>query len=119
MVIKEFESMSEDEVTRVKMFRYDPETDREPCYQEVEVPYEGRTVMDVLMHTRDNIDSTLTFRWACTKGFCRCCAVSVNGMPALACKKLATANMQIDPHPRFEIMKDLVVNFKKSKKPDI
>ncbi len=102
------------ELATVKLFRFDPEVDREPRYDEFQVPYKGRTVMDVLSHIYQNLDSTFAFRWACTKGFCRCCVVSVNGKPALACRKAAEAVMIIEPHPKFKLIKDLLVDLNTS-----
>jgi len=37
--------------------------------------------------------------------------MSVNGNPALACNKLAEKEMKIEPHPKFKVIKDLIVEF--------
>ena len=103
--------MSDDELAVVKVFRYDPEVDAGSRYQEYRVPYMYRTVLDVLRDIFENQDSTITFRWGCGKGRCRACAVSVNGRPVLACMKLAEKEMKIDPHPKFKVIKDLMVDF--------
>jgi NAD-dependent dihydropyrimidine dehydrogenase PreA subunit len=39
----------------------------------------------------------------------------VNGQPAFSCKKVAEEGMRIAPHPKFEIIKDLIVDFDKQK----
>ena len=103
--------MSADGLAIVKVFRYDPEIDVESRYEEYHVLYEYRTVLDVLRDIHENHDSTLAFRWGCGKGRCRACAVSVNGRPALACMRLAEKEMKIDPHPKFKVIKDLMVEF--------
>jgi len=41
--------------------------------------------------------------------------VMVNGSPALSCQLMAEAGMTIEPHPKFEIIKDLVVDPKQVK----
>jgi NAD-dependent dihydropyrimidine dehydrogenase PreA subunit len=40
----------------------------------------------------------------------------VNGVSALACRKISEKEMVIEPHGKFEILKDLVVNFNEIKK---
>ena len=103
--------MTVDELAIVKIFKYDPQVDAEPRYDEYLVPYLYRTVLDVLRYIYENLDSTFAFRWGCSKGRCRACVVSVNGRPALACAKLAEKEMKIEPHPRFRVIKDLLVDF--------
>jgi len=103
------------ELATIRIFRFDPETDKEPRYQEYLAPYQERTVLDVLRHIHENIDSTFSFRWACTKVYCRSCVVSVNGKPVLSCNDPAQKEMTIEPHPKFEIIKDLVVDFDRPK----
>ena len=105
--------MAEDELALVKLFKFAPEVDKEPRYDEYRVPYLGRTVLDVLRYIYENLDSTFAYRWACTKNFCRACVVSVNGRPALACMKAAEKEMSIEPHPKFKLIKDLLVDLKK------
>ena len=103
--------MTEDELCSVKIFRYDPEVDSAPRYDEYRVPYLQRTVLDVLRDIFENHDSTIAFRWGCGKGRCRGCVMSVNENPALACMKLAEKEMKIEPHPKFKVIKDLIVEF--------
>lgn len=103
--------MAEDELARVELFRFDPQVDAEPRYDVYRVRYQGRTVLDVLRYIYENLDSSFAYRWACTRGGCRSCVVSVNGRPALACTKSAEKEMRIAPHPRFKVIKDLLVDF--------
>ena len=103
--------MTDNELATVKIFKFDPAVDAEPRYDEFKVPYRGLTVLDVLRYIYENLDSTFAYRWACTKGFCRACVVSVNGRPALACMKSAEKDMKLDPHPGFKLIKDLLVDF--------
>ena len=107
---REIDSMTKEDLAVVKLFRFDPEVDTRPSYREYKVPYRGRTVLDVLLYIYQNMDSTFTFRWACAEGLCRSCAVSVNGRPALACNAPARKEMKIDPHPKFKLKKDLLVD---------
>jgi NAD-dependent dihydropyrimidine dehydrogenase PreA subunit len=106
-------------ISRVKVFRFDPEVQHEGGYDNYSVSYEeGASVMDVLNHIYENIDSSIAFRMGCAgAGFQRCgaCAVVVNGKPVLSCKTLAQEEMTIGPHPRFEVLRDLVVDFDRIK----
>lgn len=104
--------MADDELAMVKLFKFDPQVDTEPRYDEYHVPYRGRTVLVVLRYIYENLDSTFAFRWACTSSHCGSCAVSVNGKPVLACMKSAEKDMRIEPHPKFRVIKDLLVDFR-------
>lgn len=108
--------MDEDKLAEIKLFRFDPEIDAKIWYKEFRAPYEERTVLNVLRYIYENLDSTFAFRWACEKTLCRSCAISVNGKPVLSCTAQAEKNMTIEPHPKFEIIKDLVVNFDRPNK---
>ncbi|MFC1964372.1 2Fe-2S iron-sulfur cluster-binding protein [Chloroflexota bacterium] len=108
----------ENKFAEVKVFRFDPTVDKEPRYETYRAPYEGYNVYNVLQYIYENHDRSLAFRGGCSgKGGGRCgaCPVLVNGNPALSCQRLATDKMVIEPHPKFELIKDLVVDFKKVK----
>jgi succinate dehydrogenase/fumarate reductase iron-sulfur protein len=107
--------MAREELATVRLFRFDPETDAEPGYVEFKVPYKGHTVLNVLTHIFEKLDSSFSFRWACKQGHCRSCVVQVNGRSVLCCKEPAGRHMTIEPHPKFKVIKDLVVDFNKAK----
>ena len=107
--------MSPEPLADVKLFRFDPEGGEALRYQDYKAPYKGRSVLDVLRYIYENLDSTIAFRWACDDGACRSCVVSVNGKPAFACMKPAEKVMKIEPHPKFVLVKDLVVDFTRLK----
>jgi succinate dehydrogenase/fumarate reductase-like Fe-S protein len=101
------------EPAQVKVFRFDPKVDKEPRYETYQTLYEGYTVLDVLLYIYENLDPTLSFRYGCAGGSyeqCGACPVLVNGKPALSCKRLAEEEMTIEPHPKFEVIKDLVID---------
>jgi len=103
----------------VKIFKFNPAEDKEPRYENFNVPYEGMTVLNILKAIYHDHDPELGFRWGCEGAHdnrCGVCAIEVNGRPALACRKLAEEKMVIEPHPRFEIIRDLVINFNNIKK---
>lgn len=106
-------------VSKVKVFRYDPDLGEESRYDDFSVPYEeGNTVMDVLNYIYENFDKSIAYRTGCGgAGHQRCgaCPVLVNGKPVFSCKSLAHEKMVIDPHPKFEVIRDLAVDFDKAK----
>ncbi len=102
----------------IKVFKYDPAIDEESRYETYNASYKGMTVLNVLKSIYNKFDAELAFRWGCEgAGDCRCgaCAMTVNDTPVLACRRAAEAEMVIAPHPRFEIIRDLVVDFSKDR----
>ncbi|MBI3683918.1 MAG: succinate dehydrogenase/fumarate reductase iron-sulfur subunit [Acidobacteria bacterium] len=72
------------------------------------------TVLDALFEIQRHHDASLSFRCACRVGMCGTCAVSVNGLPQLACKTRAAApgrgTLTVEPLPHLPVIKDLVVS---------
>lgn len=93
----------------VKCFRYDPESDPEPRYQEYLVPLRDgeMSVLDCLLHIRENLDPGLAFCADCHLGFCQRCALRVNGKVVMACETPAEGDMVIDPVNPGEVIRDL------------
>ncbi|MBI2854675.1 MAG: succinate dehydrogenase iron-sulfur subunit [Chloroflexi bacterium] len=97
------------------VFRFDPSKDKESRYEAYQVPVrEGMTVLDGLLYILDNVDPTLSFRFACREGVCGSCAMFINGSYRLACqtqiKDLKSDRIKIEPLPNFQVIKDLVVD---------
>jgi len=108
-----------EDLASVKILKFDPAVDKEARFETFKVPYEGRTALHVLESVYRDFDRNLAFRLGCEgKGDCRCgaCAVEVNGLPVLACRRIAEREMVIKPIAKFEVIKDLVINFDKTKK---
>ena len=83
--------------------------------QQFEVTLEARmTVLDALFHIQRLQDPSLSFRCACRVGMCGTCALSVNGIPCLACKTrvstLEASAIHLKPLPNLPVVKDLVVS---------
>ena len=71
---------------RSEVTRYRPDKDTEPAWQDYDVPLrEEWTVLDGLNHVKDEVDTTLTFRWSCRMGICGSCGMNVDGEPRLTC----------------------------------
>ena len=83
--------------------------------QQFPVPLEERmTVLDALFRIQRQQDASLSFRCACRVGMCGTCAMSIHGIPRLACKTrpllLESQTVTIAPLPNLPVMKDLVVS---------
>lgn len=105
-------------MTQIEVFRFDPAVDKKPRYETYRVPLEG-SVLDALRYIYEEHDPSLSFRFGCAgAGSERCgaCPVSVNGQMALSCRKPLEEGMTVGPHPKFELIKDLVVDLDREKK---
>lgn len=101
---------------KVTITRFDPNSDQEPYPQSFAIEVrENQTVLDVLLDLAAMHDPSIAFRRACRSGICGACAVTVNGIPKLACETLVSdalenGEIRIGPLPHFRVLKDLVVD---------
>lgn len=102
-------------ITKVKVFRFNPETDAAPYYQTYEVPMdENLTVLFILKKIYSEIDQTLAFREnLCFKGGCLQCLMTINGTAAKACSTLIKPGEEVlvEPYKKDPVVRDLVVDF--------
>ena len=81
---------------RFKIFRFDPEVDREPRYQDYVVSARPEErILDCLNRIRWEQDGTLAYRMSCAHGVCGSDGMKINGRCALACQKLVKDYLQI------------------------
>ncbi len=101
---------------KVTVTRFDPARDAAPHPQSYAVEArENQTILDLLLDLAAYHDPTVAFRRACRSGICGTCAVTINGVPKLACETLVSdvlngKEMTIGPLPHFRVLKDLVVD---------
>ncbi len=99
---------------KLKIFRYDPEKDREPYYKNYEVEADPMDrLLDCLNRIRWEQDPTLSFRMSCGHGVCGSDGMRINGICGLACQKLVRSfrgEVLIEPLPVFRVVKDLIVD---------
>jgi len=98
---------------RFKVYRWSPEDGENPRWDtfEVNVNEHGPMVLDALIHIKNTIDPTLTFRRSCREGVCGSCAMNLNGGNGLACTTgwaEYSGDIQISPLPHQPVVKDLV-----------
>lgn len=105
---------------RVKTFsiyRWNPEEpNAKPRMQNYGVDLDdcGFTVLEGLIHIKDNLDPTLTFRRSCREGICGSCGMNIDGVNTLACTSKTNTDLskpvRIYPLPHMYVIKDLVVD---------
>ncbi len=95
------------------IYRYDPDKGENPSRDEITIDTEkcGPMVLDALIHIKDDIDSSLTFRRSCREGICGSCAMNIDGQNTLAClcaMDSVKGTIKINPLPHMPVVKDLV-----------
>ena len=101
-------------IIKLKIFRYDPDKDENPYYQNFEVEANPMDrLLDCLNRIRWEQDPTLSFRMSCGHGVCGSDGMRINGICGLACQKLVKnlgKEVLIEPIPVFKVLKDLIVD---------
>lgn len=101
----------------LKIFRFDPQTEKAPHYDNFELQVEPTDrVLDLLEKVRNEHDATLGLRRSCAHGVCGSDAMRINGKNALACKKLVrdlnSDHITIEPLLGLKVIRDLIVDMK-------
>lgn len=106
---------------KVSIYRYNPETDREPYMKEYELDTGGKDIMvlDVLNLIKDQ-DDTMAYRRSCREGVCGSDGMNINGKNGLACITPLSATapgvlegkktLILRPLPGLPVVRDLVVD---------
>jgi fumarate reductase iron-sulfur subunit len=95
----------------VNVWRYRPEQDDAPWLQSFSVPYTVDTsVLEALQYIKDQIDTSLSFRWSCRMAICGSCGVMVNGIPKLGCKTFLRdyESLTVGALANFPVERDLI-----------
>lgn len=103
---------------KIYIKRFDPETMDEAYLQGFVIDMaKNATILEALIKIKEEQDGTLTFRKSCRSAICGSCAVTVNGVAALACStrldavKWGEKDIHIEPLGNMPVIKDLIVNF--------
>ncbi len=98
----------------LKIFRFNPETDKRPHYKTYKVEGEPTDrVLDLLEYVKGYHDGALSFRRSCAHGICGSDAMRINGRNYLACKVLVRdlgSKITIEPILGLKVIKDLIVD---------
>lgn len=102
-----------------KIYRWSPDDDANPRVDEYTIDLDacGPMVLDAIIHIKNNIDSTLTFRRSCREGICGSCSMNIDGVNTLACTKdieSISGDVKIYPLPHMDVVKDLVPDLSKA-----
>ncbi|WP_392339353.1 succinate dehydrogenase/fumarate reductase iron-sulfur subunit [Moritella marina] len=98
---------------KIDIQRYRPEMDEKPFMQTFELPYKAdMSVLEALQYIKDNLDSSISFRWSCRMAICGSCGLMVDGVPKLGCKAFLRdyypKTLTLKPLANFPIERDLV-----------
>ncbi len=102
--------------THFSIYRFSPETDKEPYMQDFYVDTEEHNcnmVLDALLVIKNKMDETLTLRRSCREGVCGSDGMNINGKNRLACTtRIASLDQPIiiRPFPGMPVIRDLVVD---------
>lgn len=101
------------ETKTFRVYRWNPDDAANPRLDEYEIDLAkcGPMVLDALIHIKNDIDSSLTFRRSCREGVCGSCAMNIDGTNTLACTKAiedVKGDCKVTPLPHMPVMKDLV-----------
>ena len=95
------------------IYRWDPDDDANPRLDHYTIDLDrcGPMVLDALIHIKNDVDPTLTFRRSCREGICGSCAMNIDGTNTLACLKPmdeVRGTIKVYPLPHMAVVKDLV-----------
>ena len=99
---------------KLRILRFNPETDKEPHFEEYTVEADPMdSLLDLLHQVKWHQDSSLALRRACAHGICGSDAMLINGVNDLACKLLVKDLKQpvtVEPLRGLPLVRDLVVD---------
>ncbi|MEZ5524388.1 MAG: succinate dehydrogenase iron-sulfur subunit [Pseudomonadales bacterium] len=100
----------------VSLYRYNPDTDKAPYMQDVQVDTGGKDLMvlDVLELLKAQ-DPSLAYRRSCREGVCGSDGMNMNGKNGLACitalsETVKNNKLVLRPLPGLPVIRDLVVD---------
>lgn len=109
--------MTDTKKLNLSIYRYNPDTDKEPYMQhyELEVAHNADPMLLTLLERiKAEQDPTLSFRRSCREGVCGSDGMNINGANGLACvtrlSKLGTNNIVLRPLTGFPLVRDLIVD---------
>jgi len=101
---------------KVSVYRYNPETDKEPYMKDYQVDTQGKDLMvlDVLELIKEQ-DATLAIRRSCREGVCGSDGMNINGKNGLACitplsEACGEGTLIVRPLPGLPVIRDLVID---------
>ncbi|MAQ48764.1 MAG: succinate dehydrogenase [Chloroflexi bacterium] len=116
--MKEYIKERVDMKVSIDVKRFDPEKTNENTWvQNYKMDiHPSSTVLDALIHVREEIDGTLALRCACRASICGSCGMRVNGQAKLVCKTRIEElveegeTLSVEPMGNQPVIKDLIVD---------
>ena len=107
--------MANSAVTVFRIYRYDPEREQRPRFQDYEVELEPNEhmVLDALVRIKSFVDDSLSFRRSCREGVCGSDGMNINDKNMLACVtniRDLERPIVLRPLPGMPVVRDLVVD---------
>ncbi|MCX8515240.1 MAG: succinate dehydrogenase iron-sulfur subunit [Pseudomonadota bacterium] len=100
---------------KFSIYRYNPEVDTQPYYQDVEIEVTNldKKLLNALVKIKEQVDDSIAFRRSCREGVCGSDAININGRNGLAClTDLAKLKepVVLRPIPGLPVIRDLIVD---------
>jgi len=101
----------------IEVYRWERDSGKQPRIDKFYIDPNacGPMTLDALMHIKNELDPSLTFRRSCREGICGSCSMNIDGTNNLACLKPLEKNtkrVKIYPLPHMKVIKDLVPDLK-------
>ncbi len=100
----------------ISLYRYNPETDKKPYMQDVQLDVGGKDMMvlDVLELLKER-DPSISFRRSCREGVCGSDGLNMNGKNGLACitplsETVKNDKLVLRPLPGLPVIRDMIVD---------
>ncbi|MFC1957206.1 2Fe-2S iron-sulfur cluster-binding protein [Chloroflexota bacterium] len=102
---------SGNKTVKLTVLRFNPETDKEPRYETYETEWVPTlTAHMALTYINKHSRANIAFRRGCKESTCGACAISANGVPALACRMLVRDGDVLEPLKGYPLIRDLVID---------
>ncbi len=102
---------AEKKTVTLKVFRFNPETDKESRYETYSAEWvPSLTAHMALTYANRHSRANIAFRRGCREATCGACAISVNGVPELACRVLLHDGDVLEPLQGYPVIRDLVID---------
>ena len=107
--------MSEQKIINIEVLRYQPDVDKEPYWQNFEVPFtDDMSVLQGLQYIKDHLDGSLSYRWSCRMASCGSCGMTINDRPGLSCqtflRDIHPETVRVQALNHFPIERDLIAD---------
>ena len=107
--------MKNNKSIKIEIQRYIPEQHAKPEFKTFEIPFiEEWSMLDALGHIKDELDTSLSYRWSCRMAICGSCGMVINGDERLGCETFLRDYypnaIRVQPLKNFAIERDLVID---------